>query len=138
MTAVIDTNVILDVLLRRSPYFGDSSNVLKKAELGEFTGIVCSSVVTDIYYIARKMIGHEKALAGIEDLVSICSLAPVNHSVVNSALKSKFGDFEDAIVHFCGKAAGGQCIVTRNETDFSTSDLTVYTPPQFLAALQGN
>jgi len=135
MTAIIDTNVILDVLLARAPFFADSSLVVSKAELGEYSGIICATTITNIFYIARKSLGRADALKAIDDLVSIFAIAPVNRSVIHDALHSTFNDFEDSILNFSGKAAGAKYVITRNEPDFASSDLIVYNPTQFLAAL---
>ena len=66
MTAIIDANVILDVLLARSPFFADSSMVVSKAELGEYSGIICATTITNIFYIARKSLGRADALKAID------------------------------------------------------------------------
>lgn len=135
MIAIIDTDVILDVLLSRKPFLTDSSAVVDKAVLSEYSGIVCATTITNIYYIARKALGEEATLEAISKLMSVFTVAPVNGSIIHDALGSKFTDFEDAILHFSGKATGAQFIVTRNEADYSKSEITVYSPKQFLAAL---
>ena len=56
MQALIDTNVVLDVLLNRAPFAQNSADVLRLAS-GEIREYVSASAITDIYYIARKEIG---------------------------------------------------------------------------------
>ncbi len=47
---------------------------------------------------------------------------------------SQFNDFEDAIQYFAAKAEGGvAAIITRNKTDFATSEFPVWSPEDFLA-----
>jgi len=135
MNALIDTNVIVDVLTGREPFFDDSSMVLDRAERGEFVAWICATTVTTIFYLVRRHLGSEETVARIRDLTTICSLAPVNHSVIDSALGSRFTDFEDAVLHEAAVLAGADCIVTRNTPDFRESSLVVYSPQQFLAAL---
>ena len=53
MRALIDTNVVLDVLLRREPFVQDAAKVLKTVGRGA-EEYVSASAVTDIYYIARR------------------------------------------------------------------------------------
>lgn len=135
MNALIDTNVILDVIMGRDPFFADSSLVLDHAERGDFVAWVCATTVTTIFYLSRRHLGAEATLDRIRDLTSICAVAPVNRSVIDSALQSRFSDFEDAVLHDSAVLAGAECIVTRNEADFRESSLLVYSPSQFLAAL---
>lgn len=135
MNALIDTNVIVDVLARREPFFADSSMVLDRAERGEFVATLCATTITTIYYLIRRQLGAAATVEKIKNLTAICSVAPVNQSVIESALQSHFEDFEDAVLHHSAVLAGADCIVTRNEGDFRDSSLLVYSPTQFLAAL---
>lgn len=135
MKAIIDTNVIVDVLAKREPFFADSSLVLDRAERGEFIAMVCATTVTTIFYLIRREYGSEATVERIKDLTAICGIAPVNRPVIESALHSGFGDFEDAVLHHSAVLAGADCIVTRNVADFRDSSLLVYSPTQFLAAL---
>jgi len=135
VNALIDTNVIIDVLARREPFFSDSSKVLDRAERGDFTAWLCATTVTTVYYLIRRHLGASRAFEKLQDLTSICSIAAVNRSVIDSALKSSFADFEDAVLNCSALTVGVDCIVTRNEADFQSSSLLVYTPSQFLSAL---
>lgn len=135
MNALIDTNVIVDVLVKREPFFSDSSRILDRAERGDFTAWVCATTVTTIYYLVRRHLGAAETVERIEDLTAICSIAAVNHSVIDSALRSSITDFEDAVLNHSALTVGAGCIITRNESDFKRSSLVVYNPTQFLAAL---
>lgn len=138
MNALIDTNVILDVIMGRDPFFTDSSLVLDHAERGDFVAWVCATTVTTIFYLTRRHLGSEATLDRIKDLTAICAVAPVNHSVIDSALHGRFVDFEDAVLHDSAVLAGADCIVTRNQADFREASLLVYSPTQFLATLTKN
>lgn len=135
MNALIDTNVIVDVLTRRDPFFADSSLVLDHAERGDFVGWVCATTVTTVFYLVRRSLGTDLSIERIKDLTAICRVAPVNQPVIDSALQDRFPDFEDAVLHHSALLAGADCIVTRNAADFRDSSLLIYTPAQFLTAL---
>lgn len=135
MNALIDTNVIVDVLTGREPFFADSSRVLDRAERGEYVAWICATTVTTVFYLVRRHLGVEATLEKMKDLTAVCTVAPVNQAVIDAALHSRFSDFEDAVLHHSAVTAGADCIVTRNEADFRESSLVVYSPAQFLAAL---
>jgi predicted nucleic acid-binding protein len=135
VNALIDTNVIVDVLTRREPFFSDSSLVLDHAERGDYVAWVCATTVTTVFHLTRRHLGAAATVEKLKDLTSICAVAPVNRAVIDSALDSNFSDFEDAVLHHSAVIAGADCIVTRNEADFRDSSLLVYSPAQFLAAL---
>jgi predicted nucleic acid-binding protein len=135
VNALIDTNVIVDVLTRREPFFADSALVLDHAERGDYVAWVCATTVTTVFYLTRRHLGAAAAVEKLRDLTSICTVAPVNRAVIDSAIGSAFDDFEDAVLHHSALIAGADCIVTRNEADFRASSLLIYSPAQFLAAL---
>lgn len=135
MKALIDTNVIVDVLTRRDPFFADSSLVLDHAERGDFVAWTCATTITTVFYLVRRHMGAKETVAKLKDLTMICTVAPVNQSVIDAALHDCFSDFEDAVLHHSAVLAGADCIVTRNEVDFRESSLLIYSPTQFLSAL---
>ena len=136
MNALIDTNVIVDVLVKRQPHFADSSRILDRAERGDFTAWLCATTITTVFYLVRRHLGSVETIERLEDLTAICATAAVNQAVIESALRSSIGDFEDAVLNHAALTVGANCIVTRNVADFWHSSLLVHTPGQFLAALE--
>ncbi|MDR1136330.1 MAG: PIN domain-containing protein [Clostridiales Family XIII bacterium] len=59
MNVLIDTNVVLDVLLRREPFAEQSAKVVLLSEKAVIDGYVSASAATDIFYIVRKEV-HDK------------------------------------------------------------------------------
>ena len=53
MTALIDLNVLLDVIQNRQPHVVASAEVLSRAVCGEFQARVASHAVTTFYYVVR-------------------------------------------------------------------------------------
>ena len=54
MIVLIDTNVLLDVLLRREPFYEDAARILLLSEKGKFNGFVSASAITDIFSLQEK------------------------------------------------------------------------------------
>jgi predicted nucleic acid-binding protein len=135
MIALVDTNVVLDVMLGRQPHLADSAVVLCAVEKASCGGLLCATTLTTIHYIAERQIGSRASLAHLAGLMSIFSVAAVNQAVIASAIRRGMADFEDAVLHEAAIQAGADCIVTRNIADFKLAQLPVYTPSQFIASL---
>lgn len=135
MIALVDTNVVLDVLLERKDHLADSAAVLASVETGRCRGMLCATTLTTLHYIARRQIGEQASLARMAKLMSIFGVAAVDQSVLRAALNRAMPGFEDAVLHEAALEARAQCIVTRNVADFAAAEIPVYTPAQFLAAL---
>ena len=49
MNVLIDTNVILDILLRREPYYESAVRTIVLSEKGHIRSYISASAATDIY-----------------------------------------------------------------------------------------
>ena len=52
MRVLIDTDITLDFLLQRSPFFQDAKLLFQAIESGQVVGYVTAITLTDIFYIA--------------------------------------------------------------------------------------
>ena len=48
MKAILDTNVVLDVLLARKPFVEPTSKIFSLAEQSEIEGFLCATTVTTV------------------------------------------------------------------------------------------
>ena len=131
MKLLIDTNVILDVLMRREPFFFDSYRLIKTEK---DTSELCftASAATDIYYILRKAKGAEEAKKALAVLIQLINCADVQRSDVLNALSSEMIGFEDAVVDAVASRVKADYIITRNAKDFRSSRIMAVTPAEFL------
>ena len=129
----LDTDVALDHLADRQPFAEYAHRLLALAETGELTVCVSSLSFSNLYYLLRKLKGHDEALVLLDKLKSLVHISAVGEAEIESALASSFKDFEDAIQHFAAKAEGDvSAIVTRNKADYSASEIPVLSPDEFL------
>lgn len=133
MKILIDTNVILDILQKRKPFFSDSYQALRKAIEANVECLISASAATDIFYILRKSLqSAQKAKDGLEQLSHIATFADVKGADIHTALISPMPDFEDAVVDAVALQNGADYILTRNIKDFSGSTILAITPTEFL------
>jgi predicted nucleic acid-binding protein len=133
--ALIDTNVILDIALKRAPFFEYASLIFDKIDDQILEGYITASSVTDIYYIASKQKDKMQARAFLLNLVQIMEVIGVDKDIVIEALECDIPDFEDAIQVFSAKSNSIDLIITRNVSDFELSGLEVLTPLEFIQKL---
>ena len=124
MRILLDTNIVLDILLKREGLFDESYKVVEHAIKRGDKMFISSSAVTDIYYIIKKETSdHKKALDGIKRLAALMDFAEVNEKCILSAIESKIGDYEDAVIDAVAKTIKASFIVTRNIRDFKKSEV---------------
>lgn len=59
MKVLVDTNVILDIVLERQPFFQHSSKLLQSANQYNLELFLTATTITDLYYIVRKAKGRQ-------------------------------------------------------------------------------
>ena len=132
---MFDANVVLDVLLRRQPFDEPAGELLSRAERGDIQGCICASVVTTIFYLARKAVGLDEARRHVRTILSILDVAPVTGAVLREAAESNMSDFEDAVLAAAASHVQVAAIAARNERDFAGAPVSVYSPMSLLALL---
>lgn len=124
----------LDHLADRQPFAEYVHRLLALAEKDELTVCLSSLSFSNLYYILRKLTGPAEAMAVLGKLKLLVRVSSVTDAEIKAALSSNFKDFEDGIQHFAAKAEGNIiAIITRNKVDYSTSEIPVLSPDEFLA-----
>jgi predicted nucleic acid-binding protein len=139
MNVLIDTNVILDILLKREPYFQDAVRVNLLSEVGHINGYMSASAVTDIYYIAKKELkDKDLVLRLISDILKTIHVASVTESNINEALNLRWKDFEDSVQYSVGKDISASYIITRNPEDFTGGAIKTLKPNELIGFIGTN
>ena len=92
MRVLIDTNIILDFLLEPEPFTIEAEALLQTVKSGEIQGYVTATTLTDIFYIARKNKGVQRAKQDISDLLVIIQICTVDRSILETAIASNLPD----------------------------------------------
>lgn len=135
MRVLFDTNILIDVLAHREPFYADSAALWALAERGVIDGVASAVSFTDIYYIVGRLQGEKiarRALKLLRDaFVPVACDALVIHQAIDDV---QFKDFEDAVQYLSAIHCGATCLVSRNPDHFPKStDCPVLTPSEFLA-----
>jgi len=133
MKILLDTNVILDVVEKREPFFSASYQVFLKSAAREFEAIIGANSVTDIYYVTRRNCKDSKqALSFIIDMLKVVTSVDTKAIDIQEAIRLNFSDFEDAVIAATASREGASYIITRNTSDFNKSPVPAITPADFL------
>ena len=135
MKVLFDTNIVLDLLMDRAPFANAAVALFAAVEHGALQGYLCGTTVTTVYDLTAKVLGGKRAHEEVGKLLTLFEVAPIGRPVLESALASDLGDFEDAVVYQAARHAGAQAIVTRNLKDFQGADLPVYSSAELVKIL---
>jgi predicted nucleic acid-binding protein len=128
----VDTNVILDVLLKNEGLWQDSLQIFRLAEKGIIQAFVSASSMTDIFYIVRKRYGIPSAREALYRILAIFSVVNVDGDDLREALGLPISDVEDALQAWCALKINASALVTRDTDDFSGIVLPVLSPTEII------
>ena len=136
MRVLIDTNIILDALTGRQPYFENADKIIKLCADKKLDGYLAAHSISNIFYILRKDLPVDDRRAVLINLCDILTVESVDSVKVMSALKnSKFDDLEDCLQNECATAVKADYIVTRNIKDFKDATVAAILPEQLLSVI---
>lgn len=131
----LDTNVLLDLLGERVPFFDSIAKVATLADQKKLTLIVSPLSFTTIDFVLNKYETSKSVLNKLRKFKIICEICEVNEETIDKALNSNFKDFEDAVQYFTALQSNCSLIITRNGKDFKNSTIPIMTAEEYLSSI---
>ncbi|MCY4340447.1 MAG: PIN domain-containing protein [Gammaproteobacteria bacterium] len=132
---LLDTDVLIDIALDRSPYSESAADILERLENGERSAFIAWHTISNFYYLVAPKRGGADARDFIVELTRFVAVAECGADAIWYAASLPMNDFEDAMQVAAARACGAQYIVTRNTKDFSRSPIPAISPVEALGRL---
>lgn len=132
---LIDTNICLDVMQKRNPFYLQAAKILDGSEKSLYQGYVAAHTFDTLFYILSKKHQTELVYKAIDSLRKTIQIAPVTESIIDEAISLKWPDFEDAIHYLTAVHSKCDAIITRDPSGFTESSIPVLSPIEFLDQL---
>ena len=130
---LVDTNVLLDYLLIREPFYEDAEKIVHACVEGTIKGCIAAHSISNMYFILRKDFNTKERREVLFSLCSIFDVEGIDKTKLLSGLQNEdFTDFEDCLQMECAKAYNAGYIVTRNLADYKTSEIQAILPKDYL------
>ena len=144
MKILLDTNVILDQLLRRQPGYAHAATIIRAARTHFTPYLAAFSLPTISYYSYRHFKvkvdnsnkAREMALKDVRSCLDQFEICMVSRQTLELAVSLSGRDFEDNLQIACAIEQGLDAIVTSNIKDFRAAGITLYTPVQLVKWLK--
>src|SRR2546428_10048119 len=96
----VDSDIILDLLSYREPFYTPSANLFSAADKGEIKLFVSSLSFANLNYILSRQFSTDQAKKKLLKFKTLVTVLAVTDKVVELSLSSDFRDFEDALQYF--------------------------------------
>lgn len=130
---LLDTNVIIDYLGRREPFFADARNIIASGYFGDVRLWVSAQSAKDAYYVLCHYAPSDsiqEALLALYEVVEPVALTGEN---LKRAARLKWDDYEDCLVALAAEDASADYLVTRDARRFARSSTPPIAPGKWLA-----
>lgn len=128
----LDTDIILDLLAERTPFYAPAAQLFALIEAGEIKGCVSPLIFANLYYLLRKLKSNHEARKILTRLKLLLTILPIDENIIELALQSDFKDFEDAIQYYTAVENNISVLVTRNKTDYKHAKMAVCSADEYL------
>ncbi|MCF0241180.1 MAG: PIN domain-containing protein [Treponema sp.] len=133
MKILLDTNVIIDIISSREPFFKQSRGAFAKILNNSYVPCIGASAVTDIVYILRKYIPDQTSrYQKVQNLLKLVEVEDTKKSTIEQAFDTGITDYEDAVQFQTCVENDIDLIITRNTHDFANSKIPAISPEEFI------
>ena len=133
MKILLDTNVLIDYITKREPFYENAREVIILCTDDKIEACVASHSITNIFYILRKNFSIDERRSIIKWLCEVTAVIGIDkEKIINAVENNSFNDFEDCLQDECAVYFGADYIITRNINDFSVGKVKAITPSEFI------
>lgn len=132
MKVLIDTNILLDVLCKREPFWEDALKIFRLCETRQIEGCVYALSIPNLVYVMRKELSRNQIEGILCTLQALFEIVDMRADDLKKAARLPVRDFEDALQCVCAKRIKASYLVTRNLKDFGESEIMAVKPSELL------
>lgn len=129
----IDTNIVLDLLGKREPFYDDAAKLFSLADRGKIGLFISSLTVANANYVLSKLKSRKEARVILLKFKILVVVLELNDKIIELSLNDdSFKDFEDGLQYYTALENEAEIIITRNLKDFKASKISIMTAGQYL------
>ena len=132
----LDTNIILDLLANRMPFYMEAAKLFSLADKKKIKISISALSLADAHYILSRQNPEMEVRNILRTFKVLVNVLPLDDKITDLALNSEFRDFEDAIQYYTAIENDQDLIITRNQQDFKESKIPVMTAGEFLKSIK--
>lgn len=118
---LLDTNIVIDFLNEREPFYEKARLLMICGRVGEFELWLASSQITDLIYILSdggKRGQVEEVVKHLRELRTFVNVFAVSDREIDLTLAAAWKDPEDYLLVEVALALNADAVITRNQKDF--------------------
>lgn len=136
---LIDTNIILDLLAKRNPFYESAARLFSLADKHKLKLTVSSLTFANTNYVLTRLKSAKDARAILRRFKILVRILSLNDKIVDLSLNDDtFGDFEDGLQYYTAIENNQNVIITRDLKDFKKAKIPVMTAEEYLISIDNS
>lgn len=133
ISLLIDTNIVIDLLAKRAPFYKAASQLFSLADKGEIELTISTLTFANTNYVLSRLKSSKEAREILRKFKVLVKVLSLNDKIIELALAdSNFPDFEDGLQYYTAIENKQKIIITRNLKDFKKSKIPYMSAEEYL------
>jgi predicted nucleic acid-binding protein len=131
----VDTDIILDLLGEREPFYKSAAYLFSRADRRELKIYVSGLSFANAHYVLRRKFSEPDTRKILLSLKVLVTVLPIDDKVIELGLASDFSDFEDSVQYYTAIENSMKILITRNLKGYRLAKIPVMTAESYLKSL---
>lgn len=132
MKLLLDTNVLIDFLGRKPPFFENAQRIVAAGYFGDAQLWAPAQSFRDAFYVLSHFADPHRVQAAMGSLLEIVNLVDLTGADMAKAIRLDWDDFEDCLVAVSAQKVGADYLITRDAKGFGQSMVPAKAPTAWL------
>lgn len=132
MNLLLDTNVYIDYLGRKDPFFTAAQKIMMAGFFRDAQLWLPAQSVTDSFYVLSKYVDAQNLQKAILESLNVVRLVSLTSEDVLNALKRSWPDLEDCLISVSAEKVKADYLITRDEKHLEKSSIAAVQPTEMV------
>lgn len=133
MNLLLDTNVVIDYLGRKGPFFEPAQQIVAAGFFGDAALWMPAQSAADAFYVLNNYLDATRVQLMLGNLFEIVKPVALSADELIDATRLQWDDYEDCLVMLAASKAHADYVITRDKKGFTRSAVPTLTPQEWLA-----
>ena len=134
---LIDTNIVIDLLAKREPFYKSVAQLFSLADKQKLELSISSLTFANTNYVLSRLKSTQEAREILRRFRVLIKVLQLNDKLIDLALNdNNFKDFEDGLQYYTAIENEQDVIITRDLKGFKESKIPVMTADEYLVSIE--
>ena len=136
MKLLLDTNLLIDYLGRKEPFFDDAQKIIAAGYFHDAELFVSAGSVKDAFYVLNHYAPSERIQRSFTSLFDVVRPVALDARALSAAASLLWDDFEDCLIALSAVKSSADYLITRDRAGFSRSMVPALSPSEWLNLME--